>query len=98
MIGNARNTLARPSSGEWRILSALLLIARTLCHGRSKTSRHNIYLYILVFICRLLIIFEKRKEKRTPKNNIEIIRDRRMGKKNCNVIIHLTFLNILNSF
>jgi len=41
---------------------------------------------MFVFICRLLIIFERvRKEERTSKNDIEIIRD---------VIIHLTLLNI----
>jgi len=41
MIGSARNTLARPGSGERRILGALSLIAQTSCDGRSKTSRHN---------------------------------------------------------
>jgi len=44
-----------------------------------------------------MIIFEKVTEKR-GKNFIEIIRSRRMGKENSNVIIHLTFSNILNSF
>jgi len=60
----------------------------------------NIFIYILVFICRLSIIREgdwgKRKE--LSKNDIEIIRDRRMGKENWNVIIYLTFPNIPSHF
>jgi len=63
---------------------------------RSKMKK--IYLYIFVFICKLVIIFEKMTEEIEKRNFIEIIRDRKMGKENWNVIIHLTFSNILNSF
>jgi len=38
MIGRARNTLARPGSGERRILSASSLFPSD---GRFKTSCHN---------------------------------------------------------
>jgi len=52
-----------------------------------------IYIYLYLFVGWLS---SKRwgKKKELSKNDIEIIRDRRMGKKNWNVIIHLTFPNI----
>jgi len=44
----------------------------------------NIFIYIYIFICRLSVISEKvteEREKKFQKNNIEIIRDRKWGRK-----------------
>jgi len=57
-----------------------------------------IYIYLYSFIGCWLSSKRWGKKKELPKNNIEIIRNRRMGKKNWNVIIHLTFPNILYKF
>jgi len=43
MIVSARNTLARPGSREWRILSTSSLLSWTPCDGCFKTSYHNLY-------------------------------------------------------
>jgi len=53
----------------------------------------NIFIYTCI---HLSIIREDDcgKRKELSKNDIEVIRVRRMGKKNCNVIIHFTFPNI----
>jgi len=60
----------------------------------SKVKKY-IYIYLYSFVgCRLSLRRWLRKEKKTSKNDIEIIRDRRMEKENWNVIIHLTFPNI----
>jgi len=53
-----------------------------------------IYLYSFVEVVGYLQEGDGGKRKELPKNDIEIIRDRIMGKKNWNVIIHLKFLNI----
>jgi len=52
---------------------------------RAKRSKVKKYLYILVFIYRLSIIFEKVIEeggKNLKKNGVEIIKDRRIEKEN----------------
>jgi len=69
-----------------------------MCEGvraeRSKMKKY-IYIYLYSFVGRRLSLRRwLRKEEETSKNDIEIIRNRKMGEENWNMTIHLTFPNI----